>query len=219
MVTRLTLVLALAASSSFAQRTDSVQGWGRISVLGGYRWVPNWYFADRAAQAGFPVAKASPGGPLGIASFGYGVFDSLELAVDLFAAWETFELTDYAPFSATTYGAMLGPRLTKRNLFPGFTPYVGVEGGPTLALVSSNSISNPERLLGGLAAVGGFHWAFHDRWAISFDVRWIYARSAVPGISGINVGGVLFSLGVSTFFAPSPKRELDVPGFDTPSNL
>lgn len=215
------LVALLLGGSALAQDGSSrgVEGWGRISVMGGYRWTPNWYFTAQAAAAGNPVTHPSNGGPLGMASFGYGAFTNFELSVDAFAAFESFTLDGLAPFSATTYGALIGPRLTKKDLFPGFTPYVGAEGGPTLALVQSASFSNPERLLGGLAVVGGFHLMVADRWAISFDVRWLYARAVVPGISGINVGGVLFSIGVSTFFAPAPRREYEVPGFDTPSRL
>jgi hypothetical protein len=217
----LVLAAVVLGAQAFADEGFSrgVEGWGRISVYGGYRWTPNWYFTAQAAAAGFPVTQPSKGGPLGMVSFGYGAFTNFELAVDVFAAFETFTLDQYAPFSATTYGALIGPRLTKKDLFPGFTPYAGVEGGPTLALVQSASVTNPERLLGGLAVVGGFHLMVADRWAISFDVRWIYARAVVPGISGINVGGVLFSLGVSTFFSPAPRREYEVPGFDTPSRL
>jgi hypothetical protein len=214
----LALALALAAPAALAQ--SSIDGWGRVTVLGGYRWVPNWYFAGKAAEAQHPFTRPSPGAPSVIASFGYGATSFLEVAVDAFFSWESFELAGYSTFNAFTYGALLGPRLMKGDvLFRGFTPWVGVEAGPVFSIVNSNSVHGGERLLGTLAVAGGFHWRVNDRWAISFDVRWVYARDVVEGISGINVGGVTFSLGVTGLFPPAPKRELDVPGFTSPSNL
>lgn len=212
------LAWALAVPATRAQ--SSVDGWGRISVLGAYRWVPNWYLAGKAAEAGHPFVRESPGGPQVTASFGYGALSSLEVAVDVFFAWEGFELQGLAPFNSFLYGGALGPRLTRGDvLFKGLMPYVAVEFGPAFSIVQSSSVSSPERLLGVLIVAGGFHWKVTDRWAISFDVRWTYARGYIPEVSGLNVGGVTFSLGVSHFFPPAGKRELDVPGFTAPSNL
>jgi hypothetical protein len=218
-VRALALVLVLGASAAHAQA--SIDGWGRITVLGGYRWTPNWYFNGRAAEAGYPVEKPSIGGPAVTASFGYGATSVIELAVDAFFAWETFKLANLEPFNAFTYGGGIGPRLVKGDLFfRGFSPWVAVQAGPIFATVQSPSLANnPERVLGAIFVAGGFHLRVADRWAITFDVRWIYARAMVPEISGINVGGVVFSLGVTSFFPPPPKRELDVPGFTSPSNL
>jgi hypothetical protein len=211
------LVLSVQAA---AQSSQSVEGWGRVTVLGGYRWVPNWYFAGKAAAAGMPVTRPSVGGPDVIASFGFGASEWLELAVDLFGSYDSFELRGAGAFTAFTYGAVLGPRLTRTNvLFRGFTPYLGVSAGAAFALVSSPSVNPGERLLPGLTAVAGFHWRFTERWGVSLDLRWIYARSAIPGISGLNAGGVLLSLGLSTFFPPRPQLELDAPGFGRSSNL
>lgn len=217
----LALLLALLAPSALAQAgVQSIDGWGRITVLGGYRWVPNWYFAGRAAAAGTPISRPSLGGPALVASFGYGATDWLELSVDLFGSYDSFELQGFAPFAAYTYGAVVGPRLSRANvLFRGFTPYLGVEAGATFSFITSVGLTVPEQLLPGVSAVGGFHWKVADRWAIAFDVRWVYARSFIPGVSGVNVGGVIFSLGVTWLFPPRPRAELEVPGFGSPSNL
>jgi hypothetical protein len=213
------VVLVLAAGVASAQAEHTIDGWGRVTVLGGYRWVPNWYFADQAQRQGTPVSRPSVGGPALIASFGYGALDWLELSVDVFGAYDSFEVQGAGQFNAFTYGAVLGPRLTRANLFRGFSPFLGVEAGATFAVLSSSTVNAGERMLPGLTALVGFHWKVADRWAITFDARWIYGRSYLPGISGLNVGGVVFSLGVSALFAPRPHADLDVPGFGSPSNL
>jgi hypothetical protein len=213
------LVLATAAAGAHAQADQSIEGWGRVTVLGGYRWVPNWYFEGKAAAAGDPVLRPSQGGPAVIGSFGYGATDWLEISVDLFGSYDSFGLQRSGLFSAFTYGAVLGPRLSRANLFfRGFTPFLGAEAGATFALVSSAAVNAGERLLPGFTAVAGFHLRIADRWALTFDARWIYARSVIPGISGLNVGGVLVSVGITAFFPPRPQ-ELQAPGFGAPSHL
>jgi hypothetical protein len=196
-----------------------VEGWGRIELLGGYRWVPNWYFFERAAALGRPVVKASLGGPQAGLGFGYGASDWLEIAIDLFGAVDWFELPQ-ASYAAITYGGLLGPRLVGSDvLFRGFNPYLGVEAGPTFVLLQSSAVTTPERLLIGLAVVGGFHWRIADRWSIAFDVRWLWARGAVAEVASFNAGGVLVSAGLSYLFPPAPHRDLEVPGFGAPSRL
>lgn len=200
---------------------ESIDGWGRVSVVGGYRWTPNWYFNGRAADLGYPVTEPSIGGPALTASFGYGAASFLELSIDGFLAWERFTLDGLQPFNSFSYGGGIGGRLAQRDVFfRGFTPWVALEVGPLLAIVQSPSLpTNSERALGALFVAGGFHLTLSGHWALTFEVRYIYARAVVPEIAGINVGGVVFSLGVTSFFPPSTKRELDVPGFTSPSNL
>lgn len=208
------LLLLTLLSTSAAAQSSSIEGWGRITAGGGWRWVPNWYFADKAAQAGFPYVKSSPGGPQGFASFGYGVVSYLEVAIDLFAGAEWFEISGYSPFTAVTYGAVLGPRLSIVDFpFKGLIPHLGVQVGPTLAMLQTDTVSIPEKVLMGTSINGGFTWRFADRFGLTFDARWIFARGYVPPISGINVGGAWFSLGFTIYFPPAPKRDLDVPGF------
>jgi hypothetical protein len=213
------LAIALLAPAALAQA--SIEGVGRITVVAGYRWVPNWYFAERAAAANVPFERPSVGGPAATVSFGYGATSVIELAVDGFFAWERFTLAGLRPFDSFVYGGALGPRFTRGDVFfKGFMPYVSVQGGPLFASVQSPSLAaNPERALGALFVAGGFNLRIAERWAITFDVRWVYARSVVPEISGLNVGGVVFSLGLTTFFPATPPGPLDVPGFSSPSNL
>jgi hypothetical protein len=203
--------LLLAATPASA---GSVEGWGRISLGGGYRWVPNWYFAEKAAAAGRPIEVPSVGGPQGTASFGLGVNAWLEVAIDLFAGYDAFTLAPQEAFTSIAYGAMLGGRLVAADLFvKGFMPYVVLQAGPMLAQVQSPLTKDPEKLMGALAAGGGATWRFSDRYGVSLEAKWIYGRNFVTDISGINVGGVWFTASFTIFFPPAPKRDLDVPGF------
>lgn len=212
---RLACAAAVLFTASAARaESRSIEGWGRISITGGYRWVPNWYFADKAAQAGSPMLKASPGGPQGGASFGYGAFPFTEIAIDLLFGYETFELEGLQPFSSVTYGGLLGPRFTRMDvLFKGFAPYIGAQFGPVLSSLTSPSLPQGEKLIGAVAVNGGFNYRFADRFAFTLDVRWLLARNFVAPIAGANVGGLFVSAGFTIYFAPSPKQDLDVPGF------
>ena len=203
---------------SSAAMGEGIDGWGRVSVGGGFRWVPNWHFIAKAAEAGTPVIPGINGGPQLTASFGYGVTASLELTVDLFGSYETFALTlpddQKDEYTSAIYGAVLGGRLVGSNVFfKGFMPYLALQAGPMLSSISSRVNPLPERVLLAFCAGGGLTYRFADRYGITLDAKYIYARSAVPPISGINVGGVMFSAMFTIFFPPPPKRDLDVPGF------
>lgn len=195
-------------------RAGGIEGWGRISVGGGYRWVPNWYFAEKAAAAGRPIEVASPGGPQGTASFGLGVNAWLEVAIDLFGGYEAFTLAPQEHFTSVSYGALLGGRLVGTDvLFKGFMPYLVLQAGPLLAQVTSAQSQGQEKLMGSLAAGAGATWRFAERYGVSLEAKWYYGRHFVTDISGINVGGVWFTASFTIFFPPAPKRDLDVPGF------
>ncbi|MDP1828343.1 MAG: hypothetical protein Q8L48_34055 [Archangium sp.] len=212
---RLLLGVLLLSSTALA---DGIDGWGRISVGGGFRWIPNWYFIDRAAQAGTPVLPGLSGGPQLTASFGYGVSSALELSIDLFGGFETINLAlpdgQKQEYTSGAYGVLLGGRFTGNNVFfKGFMPYLAVQAGPLLSAITSRVNSQPERVLLAFSASAGATWRFADRYGISLEARYINSRSVLSPISGINVGGVAFSALFTIFFPPPPKRDLDVPGF------
>ncbi|MGV3619779.1 MAG: hypothetical protein ACO1OB_03120 [Archangium sp.] len=208
-------LLMLAASSSFA---SGIEGWGRISVGGGPRWIPNWWFVDNAAMAGTPVINHVPLGGHGNASFGYGVTAFLEVTVDIFAGYEAFALQgldgqrmEYGSFAGA---AMLGGRLVAKDIFgKGFSPWLSVQGGGLLSSLNGPNVEIFERLMPSFAAGGGFDIRFNERYGMSVDARYLYGRSYVPPISGINVGGMWFTVSVVFFFPPDSKRDLAVPGF------
>ncbi len=197
------LLLCLASASfaaSGAPRT--VDGMGRVTVGGGFRWVPNDYFAERAKAAGFELLPKPLLSPQGTVSFGYGATDLIEVAIDLLVGFERFSLLNKpAAYSSLTYGAMIGARLVKVDfLLRGLIPYVGAQFGPMLATVTTPSDPRPEKLITGYAVNAGVTWLFADRFGLSLDVRWLWARSYADDISGINVGGLFVSLGVTIVF-------------------
>lgn len=208
------LALALLALLSTGARAEGVEGWGRISVGGGWRWVPNWHLEARAAQAGTPVVSALHGGPQGSAAFGYGVTPWLEAAIDVFAGYDTFEVQGTRPYTAVSYGALLGAKVYAPDLLvEGLQPYLGVQVGPTLSMLTSDDAALPERALAGTSLSGGATLRLGERFGLTFDVRYLLARNFLPPLSGLNVGGVWFSVMLTVFVPPAPKRDLDVPGF------
>lgn len=212
---QLLLGVLLLSSTALAEGID---GWGRISLGGGFRWVPNWHFIGRAAQAGTPVIPGLSGGPQLQASFGYGVSSAFELSIDLLGGFETITLSlpdgQREEYLSGAYGAQLGGRLSSTDVFfKGFMPYLAVQAGPLLSSITSPSNSQPERVLLALSLSAGATYRFTDRYGISLEARYLNARSVLSPISGINVGGVAFSLSFTIFFPPPPKRDLDVPGF------
>ena len=205
----------LVSASAFASGID---GMGRISVGGGFRWVPNWWFQEHAAAAGTPMLPSIEGGPQGTASFGLGVSSLLEVSIDLLFGYQGFSLGQpdggQNDFTVITAGGVLGGRLVGTDvLFKGFMLYLGVGAGPMLAAITSQSLKVPERSVLGLSVSGGATYRFADRYGITLEVRYLNGRSTVPDISGINVGGVWFSAMFTIFIPPSLKRDLDVPGF------
>ncbi len=202
-------VLISAAPAAEPERT--IEGMGRITVGVGYRATPNEYFYGKAADVGTPAVKKSIGGPAVVASFGYAPLDWLEVAIDLFGGYDGFELAGAQPYSAFTYGALLGVRITKMDWpFRGFVPYLNLQLGPTLSVLNTGSQALPEKLQSGYAPGVGFTWRFAERFGLSFDFKWIYARAFVPDVAGINVGGFFFTLGFTVFFPAGPKTPLDV---------
>jgi hypothetical protein len=210
----LLLFVLLSAATASAEGIDGV---GRITLGGGFRWVPNWWFQDKAALAGTPVVGGINGGPQLTASFGYGVSSQFEIAIDLLGSFEGFTLqklegagTD--EYTSAAYGAQAGarwyPAISKVIL-----PYLTVQAGPLLSNISGGTEPQAERVLLALSAGGGVTWRVTDHYGVSLDVRYMYARSVLAPISGINVGGVWFGLSFNIFFPPAPKRDLDVPGF------
>jgi hypothetical protein len=212
-------VVALLAVGSPALADSPTDGVGRISIGGGLRWTPNWYFDDRASAQGRATTGAeepvtAPFGPQGLVSFGYGAFEWFEVAIDLFVGYESFQLQGWLPFTSVSYGALIGVRATRYDFpLPGLVPYVGVQTGPMLVTVTSPSVPQSEALMQAFSVNGGAAYKITDRLGLFVDVRWILGRVFVADIAGRNVGGIFASAGLTIFFPPSPKRDQDLPGF------
>ncbi len=211
------LLLCGALLTAFGAQAGSIDGAGRISIGGGVRWIPNWFFVEKALEQDYTVVENLQLGPSGVASFGYGVTAWLELAIDLVASWEGTRLTKPGGedmfLSSFMAAGLLGFRVVGKDLVGRFSPWATVQGGGLFSSLNAPGVDNAENMQPTFAAGGGFDIQFSTSIGLSLDVRYIYGRSFVPGISGINVGGVLATLSVVIFFPAEPKRELAVPGF------
>ncbi len=197
---------------------EGIDGLGRISIGGGFRWVPNWWFIEKAAQAGTPVIPGLSGGPQATVSFGYGATSWIECAVDFLVGYERFALAlpegGRLDYTSVTYGALIGVRAVASDfLVAGLMPYVSGQLGPVLSNISAPHESIPEKALLAFSAGGGLTYRLNSRFGLAVEARYLYGRNQVPPISGINVGGVWFSAMLTLFFPPTSKRDLDLPGF------
>lgn len=204
------LLLLTAGAASAQDRT--VEGMGRVAVLGGYRWAPNEPFRNRAAELETPVVGKMPGGPQFSASFGYAPTDWIEASIDVFGGFESFSMTKYDDFTSVTYGALLGARLEKMD-FPvrGLLPYLGVQIGPTLSFVTGKIKGNVEKLNTGISINAGLTFRIADKWGIGFDVRYLFASGGVPDMNyaSLNAGGLWGSLSITYFIGAGPKDPMN----------
>jgi hypothetical protein len=200
----LTLALVLCGSAAAAQ---SMEGTGRVTVLGGWRYSPNDHFLRSARAAGFEPT-ASPGGPQLTGTFAYAATSALEVAVDLFAGTERLRLQGAEAVSSTTYGALVGfrafsPLGTRGTVIPNG----GLALGPGLAYTAGGPEGgSSERLITVYAGMVGLSWRLSDTFALSADVRLLLGRGFVPGISGLNAGGLWGGLGATWIFPGEPER-------------
>ncbi|MFT3708289.1 MAG: hypothetical protein QM817_11605 [Archangium sp.] len=215
---RYVVLLALLAAP-LAHAENGLDGLGHVSVGGGFRWIPNWWFRSKAAEFGTPVSNTTiDGGPQGTASFGLGVTANLVVAIDAVFGYQSFSLNredgGVDNYSSTFGAVMLGARLGGADvLFKGFMPYIQVQVGPSLSILGGPREVIPEKAIFAISASGGATYRFSRSYGITLDVRYVQARNSVPEISGINVGGVWFSAMFTIFFPPSPKADLGTSSF------
>ncbi len=201
-VSRLVFLAALVLAGA-AQAFS--EGTGRISVLPGWRYTPNAYFAGSAQQAGFPLERASPGGPQLTASFGYMATDAIEVGIDLFGGFESLPLQNFGEVTSVTYGA----ELVIRGYFDAgsFHPYLGAGLGPVFAFTTGGETrDSSERLVTGYVVNAGVSWALTDRLAVTLDAKWLIARGFVRDIGGVNSGGLWSGIGVSWLLPGEASR-------------
>lgn len=205
----LALAIALAVMPARASEPGSIEGLGRITIGGGIRWLPNDHFKKGAEKEGYPVESIWGVGPMGFASFGYGVLSFIEVSIDLIAAGERFKLLDRPEYSSVTYGPLLGARLMKADLFfEGFTPMAGILLGPIFSHLSRDDGLVEERVTTGFSIVAGFAFRLNHRFGIWTEARYLLARGVVPEMAtGINTGGLWFGAGI-TIYLETPGSEM-----------
>jgi hypothetical protein len=197
----------LGPTPKSGQKCQPYKVWGALPSAGACATRRTSTISTAPASKGAPFKNAN-------ASFGYGVLDFLEIAIDGYFAYERFSLSGWAPFSSFTYGGFLGARLTKMDFpFRNFVPYVQVMSGATLSIVSSPDVPGTEKLQPGFAAGAGFTYRILERFGVSFDFKWLMARHFIADLAGMNVGGLWFTVGLTLFFPSEAKREPDLPRF------
>jgi opacity protein-like surface antigen len=205
----LTLLAALAASTAFAQDgAPSLEGEGRISIQGGWRYVSNSTFYN-GYYSQHPEFERAPQSHV-VGSFAYAVTDLVEVGIDLFGTAERMQLTGTPELTVVNYGALLGLRFQGwLNLGPeGTVPFLGLLTGPMLA--SSTFKGQPVRELLSQAWAGsaGATMRLTPRWGITAEYRLVFARGAVgkpeERFGTFNAGGSWLSVGVNYSFPPEP---------------
>ncbi|MBL8949642.1 MAG: hypothetical protein JNK82_02620 [Myxococcaceae bacterium] len=203
MTSALVACVMLAGTTVYAAKPwdHGVAGVGRISISGGWKSTPNDFFFKQSGEQGYATVSRGLGGGQGTASFGFGAISWLEVSIDLFIGNDRFEIGGFQPINVLTYGALIGVRATKMDLFfPGFAPYIGVGIGPTLGYVFTGVDGETyERLVTGIAASAGLSYRFNDYFGMLLEYRFLYARG-VWVTSGVNIGGSFVSLGAVIYF-------------------
>lgn len=210
------LAAVLSASAALAQDDDypseSLSGVGRFSLEAGWRLTTNktFYNSYYGGRPDLTRAPGSPGGPLAVGSFAYGISESLELGVDLFAGGERLQLTGQPELTTATYGALVGLRL--QSVVPGFgphglVPFIGLLAGPTLAYSQFKGATGQEDLKTAYGATLGATLRMNPRWGLTAEYRFVNVRGPVGGLSGqsftsFNGGGSWFSVGLTYTWPP-----------------
>lgn len=211
----LILLLTLAASSALAQDdASSLEGVGRISIQGGWRYVANSTFYDRfysqEGNQGMERASTSHGGPMAVGSFAYGITELVEVGIDLFGYIEQPRLTGRPKLTTAAYGALLGLRFRWWwDIGPdGVVPFLGVLSGPLLATAAFEGTPAKETFTNAWGATAGATFRLNPSWGLSLEYRLLFARAAVgppeQRLGTFNAGGSWISLGINYTFPKDP---------------
>ncbi len=201
-----TTVLALAFLT-FAKagpaRGEPVENGGRIAVLAGWHYTLNGRFAELVRDAGYPLDRASPGGPAVVAVFAYRPKLELEISLELGYSHErlafrdtAMELTTMPLAVAARYALIAGP----------ITPYLGGGISYFLNFISASPVGSLESHGVGPFFIAGASFDVGDRLALIAEYRIAFARVSVPGLAPLQTGGNWFLLGAQISFRPEEKR-------------
>ncbi|MDC0707789.1 hypothetical protein POL68_04845 [Stigmatella sp. ncwal1] len=214
----LALAALLAAPGAFAEEdvTPPTEDVGRVTVQGGWRLVANNTFYDRyesrPENAGLTPSRRSRGGPIGMASFAYGITGLVEVGIDLFGTLERLKLTGQPRLTTAAYGALVGLRFQSAlDVGPeGLVPFVGILAGPLLASAAFEGQSPKETVTQAWGATAGATLRLTPVWGLTAEYRWILARGAVESqgkkFGTFNAGGSWLGVGVTYTFPPEPSH-------------
>jgi hypothetical protein len=215
----LSLLVLLTASVALAQYAESeeppkLKGTSRISVMGGWRYAPNFKFYDRyysrADARGMERARSALGGPSLTGTFAYSVAEPFELGIDLFTTYERIELTDQPGLNAVTYGALIGLRFQKRLQVgrEGLIPFGGLLIGPLIAAAFFDGGRSVERNSTALGLSVGATWRLTPQWGVCFEFRQIIAGGDVEDFGSYNAGGSWLSVGMTYVLPWEDERKI-----------
>ncbi len=210
MTSVLALVTALALQGA-PQTMDSV---GRVTISAGTRIIPNSGFIKALSDSGTTVTRKWPVGIGGMASFGYGATDWIEICIDLFLGYEGFSTDTIGNVGSFAYGALMGVRFQKLNIFmPGLLPYAGFSLGPLVSDVTSSTTGLRENLMTTYVGTAGVSYVFLDRFSVGLEYRFMYANATAADYGPINAGGHWIMATFGVLFLTGNDPTPPVPGF------
>jgi hypothetical protein len=184
------------------QAEKRLEGTSRVSVMGGWRYAPNFTFYDNyyfsSANRGLERERGSIGGPLLTATFGYSATEFIEVGIDLFATYERILLTNKPGLNTATYGALVGVRFQKRLELGNqvWIPSVGILGGPHIAAAYYDDDQAVERGSQALGFAAGATLRLSKEWGFCFELRHIFAGGDTEE-GPYNAGGSWLSVGMT----------------------
>ncbi|WP_205525629.1 outer membrane beta-barrel protein [Pyxidicoccus trucidator] len=205
----------------YEEVSTSLDGVGRISIQGGWRYTSNetfytnWYGRDENKD--LERAQESTGGPLAVGSFAYAINDLVELGIDLFFTGGRLHLNTpdgEQTINTLSYGAAVGLRF--QTVLPevgpqGLVPFAGILTGPALTSSKRPGESIKEGTTQVWMGSLGATLRLSPRWGVTGEYRLAFLRGPVGPPENkltFNTGGSWFTLGVTYSFPPEPSRPL-----------
>lgn len=180
-----------------------LEGTSRISILGGWRYAPNFTFYDNyyfdPDNRGLARQRGSIGGPLLTGTFAYSVTEHIEVGIDLFATYERMQFTNKPGLNTATYGALVGVRLQQRLELGKqvWIPSVGLLVGPHIAAAYFDHDQAVERASTALGFAAGATLRVTKQWGFCFELRQIFAGGDAEDLGPYNAGGSWVSVGMT----------------------
>ena len=212
----LVLLTAPVASAQYDEDEEppKLQGTSRVSVMGGWRYAPNFKFYDtyyfQVENRSLARSRGSIGGPLLTATFAYSITEFMELGIDLFTTYERMKLTNKPGLNTVTYGAVVGLRFQKRlELGPqGTIASVGVLAGPSYSGAYFDGGRAVETSGTGLGLAAGATVRLSPRWGVCFELRQLVVGGEVEDIGKYNAGGTWLSVGMTYVLPWEPDHSI-----------
>ncbi|WP_224366045.1 hypothetical protein [Hyalangium versicolor] len=183
-----------------------LEGTSRVSIIGGWRYAPNFTFYDnyyfKRDNRALERSRGAIGGPLLTGTFAYSVTELIEVGIDLFTTYERMELTNKPGLNAVTFGALVGLRFQKRLELGNrvVIPSVGALFGPIVAASYFDGGQSVERGQQALGFTGGATLKLSKQWGLCFELRYLFASGDVKDVGPFNAGGTWLGVGMTYSF-------------------